>query len=218
MLVTLALLVGFLSLFTPLQCFKFTSVSRFTQASRYAKCTKSTVTMDFDWKSARKSAEERMIKSVESTQAQLNTLRAGGANPAMLDRVQVDYYGAPTPLNQLARVAASGAQLLIVEPFDKTICKDVEKAITMAELNLTPTNDGSGVIRINIPPLTEDRRKQLVKQAKNIVEEGKVAVRNIRRDSADKVKQAEKDKEISKDDSKGCQVSSLVLYCLYFQY
>lgn len=163
--------------------------------------------MEFDWKITQKTTEEKMSKSLESMQNQLNTLRAGGANPAMLDRVTVDYYGTPTPLNQLARISSSGAQQLVVEPFDKSICKDVEQAISTADLNLTPSNDGSGVIRINIPPITEERRKELAKQAKVISDDGKVAVRNIRRDSVEKVKQGEKDKEIGKDDSKGFQVS-----------
>lgn len=106
----------------------------------------------------------------------------------------------------LCSVAAQGAQQLVVEPFDKSILKDIEKAIVMADLNLTPTNDGSGILRINIPPLTEESRKKLVTQAKKIAEEGKVAVRNIRRDAVDKIKAAEKNKEISKDDSKDFQV------------
>jgi ribosome recycling factor len=100
-------------------------------------------------------------------------------------------------------VATSGAQQLVIEPFDKSLVKEIEKAISTSDLNLTPTNDGSGVIRINVPPLTEERRKELCKQAKTISEDGKVAVRNVRRDSVDKIKAAEKDKTISKDDSKG---------------
>jgi ribosome recycling factor len=163
--------------------------------------------MDFNWKDVRKQTEDRMKKSTESIQSQFNSLRAGAANPALLDRVYLDYFGASTPLSQVARVSASGAQQLTIEPFDKGICKDIEKAIAMAELNLTPTNDGSGTIRINLPPLTEERRKDLAKQAKTITEDGKVSIRNIRRDIVDKIKIAEKDKSISKDDSKGFQVS-----------
>lgn len=149
--------------------------------------------------------------------------QAGGANPAILDRVFVDYFGSPTPLNQVARVAASGSQQLVVEPFDRSISKEIEKAISTSGLNLTPNNDGN-VIRINIPPLTEERRKELAKQvsslpyrfvvrmshnipqAKGISEDGKVAVRNVRRDVVEKIKAAEKEKAISKDDSKGFQV------------
>lgn len=162
--------------------------------------------MVFDWKQTKKGTEEKMKKSIENIQNQFNSLRAGGANPSILDRVFVDYFGTATQLSQLARVGTSGSQQLVVEPFDKSSLKDIEKAIATSGLNLTPTNDGSGVIRINIPPLTEDRRKDLVKQAKTILEDGKVAIRNIRREVVDKVKQAEKEKEVSKDESKGYQV------------
>jgi len=171
--------------------------------------TSSTISMmapppaTFDWKAFKKGTEEKMSKSLENIQTQMNTLRAGGASPGMLDRVFVDQYGTPTPLGQVARVATSGAQQLVIEPFDKSLVKEIEKAISTSDLNLTPTNDGSGVIRINVPPLTEERRKELCKQAKTISEDGKVAVRNVRRDSVDKIKAAEKDKTISKDDSKG---------------
>ena len=105
-----------------------------------------------------------MKKSLEALSSQYNTLRAGAANPSVLDRVFVDSYGSITPLNQIARVSTSGSQQLVIEPFDRALLKEIEKAISQASLNLTPTNDGSGVIRINIPPLTEDRRKELVKQ------------------------------------------------------
>ena len=162
---------------------------------------------EYNFKDTKKTLEERMKKSLDSMQQQYNTLRAGGANPSMLDRVMVDYFGTMTPLNQVARVAASGSQQLVIEPFDKSLCKDIEKSITMADLNLTPTNDGSGVIRINVPPLTEDRRKQLVKQAKTMAEDGKVAIRNIRRDAVDVIKKAEKDAGLSKDSSKEYQDS-----------
>mmetsp|Transcript_16378 Transcript_16378/g.27690 ORF Transcript_16378/g.27690 Transcript_16378/m.27690 type:complete len:224 (+) Transcript_16378:74-745(+) len=163
-----------------------------------------TLSMEFDWKETKKLTEERMSKSLESIQGQFNTLRTGGANPNILDRVLVEYYGSLTPLNQVARVAAANSETLVVEPFDKSIMKDVEKAIAMAELNLNPNTDGD-MIRINIPPLTEDRRKDLVKQAKSVCEDGKVSIRNIRRDSVDSIKKAEKDKDIGKDDSKGFQ-------------
>jgi ribosome recycling factor len=159
----------------------------------------------FDWKGFKKGTEDKMAKSLESIQSQFNTLRAGGANAAMLDRVFVDFFGTPTPLSQVARVGTSGSQQLVIEPFDKTICKEIEKAISTSDLNLTPTNDGSGIVRINVPPLTEDRRKELAKQAKVISEDGKVAVRNHRRDAVDKIKDLEKGKAISKDDAKGFQ-------------
>eukprot|EP01038_Epipyxis_sp_PR26KG_P014191 gene14191-19042_t len=154
----------------------------------------------FEWKQVRKNAEEKMVKSIESIQSQFNTLRASGANPAILDRVMVDVYGAITPLTQIARIASAGSQQIVVEPFDKSALKNIEKAIATSDLNLTPNSDGS-LIRINIPPLTEERRKQ----AKGICEDGKVALRNVRRDVVDKIKAAEKDKLISKDDSKGFQ-------------
>lgn len=159
--------------------------------------------MLFEYKSFKKGVEEKMVKSIESIQSQFNSLRAGGANPAILDRVMVDYYGTLTPLNQLARVGSSGAQQLVVEPFDKTLVPIIDKAIKIADLNLNPINDGSGMIRISIPPLTEERRKELAKQAKSIGEDGKVAVRNIRRDAVDKIKKVEK--EISKDQSQEYQ-------------
>jgi ribosome recycling factor len=161
--------------------------------------------MEFDWKASKKTAEGKMTKSLESLQTQMNTLRVGGANPNMLDRVMVDCFGAPTPLNQVARVGTSGAMQLVVEPFDKSTMKEIEKAILTADLNTTPNSDGS-VIRINLPPLTEDRRKDLAKQASTITETGRVAIRNIRRDTQDKIKAAEKNKDIGKDDSKGFQV------------
>jgi ribosome recycling factor len=164
--------------------------------------------MEFEWKMSKKTAEGKMAKSLESLQAQMNTLRVGGANPNMLDRVMVDCFGSPTPLNQVARVGTSGAMQLVVEPFDKSHIKEVEKAILTADLNVTPNSDGS-TIRINLPPLTEERRKDLAKQASTISETVKVAIRNIRRDVQDKIKAAEKNKDIGKDDSKGFQVCIL---------
>lgn len=172
--------------------------------------TSSTVVMmagapaEFNWKTTKKALEDKMSKCIESTQNQFNTVRVGGANPMMLDRVMVDYYGTPTPLSQVARVSANGAQQLIVDPFEKALTKEIEKAISTADLNLTPNNDGN-VIRVNIPPLTEERRKDLAKQAKAMAEDGKVALRNVRRDFVDKIKQAEKDKVLGKDESKTYQ-------------
>ena len=118
----------------------------------------------FEWKPFKKGIDDKMGKCVDSTQNQFNSIRAGGANPSLLDRIFVDDFGVPTPLNQVARVAASGSQQLVVEPFDKTLLKEIEKAITTSDINITPVNDGSGMIRLNIPPLTEDRRKELAKQ------------------------------------------------------
>lgn len=148
-----------------------------------------------------------MIKSMDSLQNNMNTIRVGGAKPNLLDRVMVDYFGTPTPIAQVARVSASGALQLVVEPFDKALTKEVEKAILTSDLNLTPNSDGY-IIRINLPPLTEERRKDLVKQAHSVCEGGKVAVRNIRRDTLEGIKAAEKAKEIGKDDSKDFQVNS----------
>lgn len=160
---------------------------------------------DFDWKGYRKDIEDKMTKSLDSIGQQLSALRASGANPAMLDRVFVEAYGALTPLNQVASVGTSGASTLTIDPFDKSLVGEIEKAISMSDLNLNPTNDGSGIIRINVPQLTEDRRKELVKKAKAVAEEGKVAIRNHRREGVDFTKGMEKDSKISKDDSKGFQ-------------
>ena len=120
----------------------------------------------------------------------------------MLDRVKVNYYGAPTPLNQLASISVPSAQQLTVDPYDKSAISEVEKAIVLADLGLTPSNDGSGLLRINIPPLTEDRRKELLKQCKALGEEGKVALRNIRRDGVDSIKKIEKKGDVSEDEMK----------------
>jgi ribosome recycling factor len=144
-------------------------------------------------------AEERMSKSVDSARLNLASIRTGRASSNMLDRVRVDYYGAPTPLNQLAAVSVPSAQQLSVDPYDKSIINDIANAICDANLGLTPNSDGS-IIRINIPALTEERRKEMLKQCKAIGEEGKVAVRNVRRDAVDSVKKMEKNSDIGKDE------------------
>lgn len=146
-------------------------------------------------------AEDRMKKAVEYLTKDLATLRAGRANPAMLDKVMVDYYGEPTPLNQLANITVPEARLLVIQPWDKSSMADIEKAILKSDLGVTPNNDGN-VIRIVIPQLTEERRKELVKVVKKRGEEAKVAVRNIRRDSNDMLKSSEKEKMISEDEAK----------------
>lgn len=146
-----------------------------------------------------KDAQTRMTKAIESLNRELATVRAGRANPSLLDRVVVDYYGAPTPLNQLATITVPEARLLVVQPFDKSSIADVEKAIQKADLGISPTNDGT-VIRIAIPALTEERRKELVKVVKKMAEESKVAIRNIRRDVNDDLKKLQKDGEITEDD------------------
>lgn len=144
-------------------------------------------------------AEEKMGKSVDSVKLNLQTVRTGRANASILDRVMVEYYGAPTPLNQLATVSVPSSQQLQIDPYDKSVTAEIEKAIIESGIGLTPNNDGD-VIRINIPSLTEDRRKELLKQCKEIGEEGKVAIRNVRRDGVDKIKKMEKNSEVGKDE------------------
>ncbi|GAB5357699.1 hypothetical protein AAMO2058_000396900 [Amorphochlora amoebiformis] len=146
-------------------------------------------------------AEDRMRKSITSLSNNLITVSTGRANPAMLDRVQVNYYGSPTPIRSLAGISTPNAQEIVVDPYDKTALADVERAIFQANLGLTPSNDGK-VIRLNIPMLTQDRRKELAKSVKKFGEEAKVAIRNIRRDAIDFVKKTEKNKGCSEDDSK----------------
>ena len=131
--------------------------------------------------------KDNMQKSVEATQRSFNTIRTGRANPAILDRVTVDYYGTETPLNQLANISTPEATMIMIQPYDKGSMGQIEKAIQMSDVGLTPNNDGQ-VIRLNIPPLTEERRKDLVKLASKMAEEGKVAIRNIRRDAIDDVR------------------------------
>jgi ribosome recycling factor len=149
------------------------------------------------------SAEERMDKAVGALKRELASLRAGRASTSLLDRVQVEYYGAMTPINQLANVSVPDARTLIIQPWDKTSIGAIEKAIMKSELGLTPSNDGT-VIRITIPALTEERRTELVKMTKKYGEDAKVAVRNIRRDANDDIKKLEKG-TISEDESRGHQ-------------
>lgn len=146
-------------------------------------------------------AQERMQHSLASLQRDLGHLRAGRANASLLDRVQVVYYGAPTPLNQLASITIPEARVLMVTPFDKSILKDIEKSLYESDLGITPANDGS-VIRLVIPMLTEERRRELVKEMGKYIESAKVAIRNIRRDAMDTAKKSEKAKEITEDDLK----------------
>ena len=132
-------------------------------------------------------AEERMKKSIGALEDDFKLLRTGRASAALFDKLKVDYYGTPTPLNQLANISVPEARLIVIQPFDRNAMADIEKAILSSELGLNPNNDGK-VIRINIPPLNEERRKELVKQAKNLAENARVAVRNIRRDTNDQIK------------------------------
>jgi len=145
--------------------------------------------------------EASMRKSVEATLRNFNTIRTGRANPSLLDKILVPYYGADTPLKSLATLATPDSQTIQIQPFDAGSIGLIEKAIGMSDLGLTPNNDGK-LIRINIPPLTEDRRKDLCKLASKYAEEGKVALRNLRRDGIDQIKKQEKDTELSEDQSR----------------
>lgn len=157
-------------------------------------------------KSILNDAEQRMKKTINSLQKELATLRAGRATPSILDKVTVEYYGAQTPLNQLANISAPEPRLLVIQPWDKTVMENVEKAILKSELGLTPTNDGE-VIRISIPALTEERRAELGKLVKKYGEDAKVAIRNVRRDANDQLKKMEKDGDISEDEMRRYQDS-----------
>ena len=147
-----------------------------------------------------RTARERMGKTVEATRAELARIRSGRASTALVDNVRVDYYGAETPLNQLASIAVPEPRLLVITPWDKTQIDNIEKALLKADLGLTPNSDGN-LIRIPIPPLNEERRKELVKRVKRVAEEGKVALRNIRRDANETTKKAEKSGDVSEDDA-----------------
>jgi ribosome recycling factor len=143
--------------------------------------------------------EDHMQKSVEATKRELATVRTGKATPGLLDGVRVDYYGTPTPLNQVAGVGAPEARLLTVQPYDKSAIGEIEKAIRAADLGLNPSNDGN-LIRIPIPQLTEERRRELVKVVGGMIEHGRVAVRNVRHHSNDKLKQLKKDGDLTEDE------------------
>ncbi|MGC8833904.1 MAG: ribosome recycling factor [Armatimonadota bacterium] len=144
-------------------------------------------------------AEERMKKAVEDLRRELNTIRTGRASPALLDRIMVDAYGSQMPLNQVATISVPEPRALLISPWDRNVLPAIEKAILKSDLGLTPTNDGTN-IRLNIPPLTEERRKELVKRVHKLVEEHKVAVRNVRRDANEELKRLEKNRELSEDE------------------
>jgi ribosome recycling factor len=144
-------------------------------------------------------ARERMQKSVESTKGELATMRTGRASPSLLDRIVVNYYGAETPLNQLANVATTDARLLTVTPYDKGAIGAIEKAISESDVGLTPNNDGN-VIRLQIPELTEERRKEMVRVLHNVAEEGRIAIRNIRRDVMGDLRELKSEGEVGEDD------------------
>ena len=146
-------------------------------------------------------AKTKMGKTVNALVSEYGAIRAGRANPQILDKIQVDYYGTPTPINQLASVAVAEARILTIQPWDKSVLKAIEKAIQTSEIGINPQNDGT-MIRLTFPPLTEDRRKELVKDIQKIAENAKVAARSIRRDCIEKLKAMKKNSEITEDDLK----------------
>ena len=145
-----------------------------------------------------------MQKTIEATQRSLNTIRTGRANASLLDRVTVEYYGTETPLKSLANITTPDATTITIQPYDKSSMAAIEKAILTSDIGLTPNNDGQ-VIRLNIPPLTADRRKELVKLAGKLAEEGKVALRNLRREAVDAARKQEKNHDISEDEARDLQ-------------
>ncbi|WP_334473262.1 ribosome recycling factor [Arsenophonus sp. PmNCSU2021_1] len=149
----------------------------------------------------KKDAQERMEKSVEALKSQINKVRTGRASPSLLDGIMVEYYGAATPLRQLANITAEDSRTLAITVFDRTLAPAVEKAIMASDLGLNPSSAGT-IIRVPLPPLTEERRKDLIKVVRNDAEQGRVSVRNARRDANDKIKALLKDKEISEDDER----------------
>jgi len=146
-------------------------------------------------------SEERMKKSIVSLENEFNTLRTGRASASLFDKIRVECYGQPTPLSQIASISVPEARLVVIQPWDKSLLNTIEKALLKSELSVNPNNDGK-LIRINIPPLTEERRKELVKVAKNTAESSRVSIRNIRRDGIEDLKKLEKQKEISEDQLK----------------
>ncbi len=150
--------------------------------------------------------KDKMGKSVAALESELGTIRAGRANPGVLDRITVDYYGTATPVNQMASISVAEARILVVSPYDASTLKSIEKAIQASDLGINPTNDGR-VLRIVFPQLTEERRKELCKTVSKTCEESKVAVRNIRRDALDKLKAKKKNNEITEDDMKDAEKS-----------
>ena len=150
-------------------------------------------------------AGARMAKSVEATQHEFSTVRTGRASPSLLDRVVVDYYGAQTPLNQLATISAPEARLLTVQPYDKSSIKAIEKAINESDVGLNPSNDGN-LVRLAVPELTEERRHELVKVVRNLAEEGRVAIRNVRRDTMQHLRELKNEGGASSDDEHRAEV------------
>ena len=145
--------------------------------------------------------EEKMEKTINVLEENFAEIRAGRANPAILNKVKVDYYGVPTPINQVAGISVPEARMIVIQPWDASILKEIEKAILVADIGINPNNDGK-LIRINFPELTEDRRKEIVKDIKKLSEEAKIAVRAIRRDAMDLAKKEQKDGEMTEDEEK----------------
>jgi ribosome recycling factor len=150
--------------------------------------------------------EDHMVKALEAAQRSFNTIRTGRANTSLLDRIIVEYYGSPMSLKSVANISTPDATTIAIQPFERNMVNIIEKAILLSDIGLRPNNDGS-VIRLNIPSLTTERRKELVKQVAKLAEEGKVAVRNIRRDAIDSVRKQEKSSELSKDEAADLQDS-----------
>jgi ribosome recycling factor len=148
-----------------------------------------------------KDTKDQMNKTIEVFKTQLSKIRTGRASAGLIDNVYVDYYGSPTPINQVGSVSVPDARTILIQPYDRSIINDIEKAIRVADLGFNPQNDGT-VIRIPVPPLTEERRKEFVKMCKKTSEDFKIAVRNIRRESIDQIKKMEKNKTINEDDRK----------------
>jgi ribosome recycling factor len=157
------------------------------------------MTTTVNWDQIRNTAQDHMSKAVANLQKEFHTIRTGRANPAMLDRIDVDYYGTETPLKQLGNISVQEGRILVITPYDKSALKNIEAAISKSDLGLTPTTDGS-VVRLTIPALTQERREQLAKQAKKLAEEARVAIRNVRRHAVDELKKLKG--TLSEDDVK----------------
>lgn len=147
------------------------------------------------------SAENKMKKAIAAAQQEMGAIRTGRANPLILDRVLVDYYGTPTPVRQMANVSVQEGQTLVIQPYDKSSLGDIERAISKSDINLPVNNDGA-TLRLNVPPLNEERRKELVRVVKKLGEEGKIAIRNVRRDATSEIEKLKKSENLSEDDIK----------------
>lgn len=161
-------------------------------------------------------AEEKMKKAIENLKEEFATVRAGRANPHILDKVMVDYYGVPTPIPQVASITVPEARMIVIQPWEARMLKEIEKAIQKSDLGVNPTNDGK-VIRLIFPELTEERRKELVKQVKKMAEDAKVAIRNIRREALDEYKKMKKNNEITEDDLKDAEEDVQKLHDKYIE-